>query len=76
MVSTRGSVEWVVLPALSLSLSKQQLATPAWGPADEGMRGEGQGSGGPGLRPNMSLFVWLKVRLSDHSHNGEASNPD
>lgn len=38
--------------------------------------GVGQGSGGPVLRPNASLFVWLEVRLSDHSHNGEVSNPD
>lgn len=74
MASTRGSVERTALSALDLS--KQQLATPASGPPDGGIKGEGQGSGGPGLGPNTSLFVWLEVRLSDHSHNGEASNAD
>lgn len=38
--------------------------------------GGGRDQGAPSSDQMQAFFVWLEVRLSDHSHNGEASNPD
>lgn len=42
----------------------------------EGWGGGGRDQGAPSSDQMQAFFVWLEVRLSDHSHNGEASNPD
>lgn len=57
-------------------LSVQQLAAPAGG-SQGGRMGNGEhGVGKPEPWPEMSPFVWPKVPLSNHFHNGEAPNPD